>query len=94
MKRKLFYIALIIQNAMNKLYLLFICLFSITDLYSQDLITEANYLKEDSIIWMNYEKRQAQATPTCFLTDKQHIVKVKCTGLHIELFNKYINHSK
>lgn len=36
-------------------------------------------------------KYGTQATPTCFLTDKQHIVKVKCTGLHMELFNKYIN---
>lgn len=45
---------------MNKLYLLFICLFSITNLYSQELITEENYLKEDSIIWMNYEKRQEE----------------------------------
>ena len=39
-------------------------------------------------------KYGTQATPTCFLTDKQHIVKVKCTGLHVELFNKYINRSK
>lgn len=45
---------------MNKLYLLSICLLSITNLYSQDLITEENYLKEDSIIWMNYEKRQEE----------------------------------
>ncbi len=45
---------------MNKLYLLYICLFSITNLYSQELITEENYLKEDSIIWMNYEKRQEE----------------------------------
>lgn len=35
-----------------------------------------------------------QASPTCFLTDKQHIVKEKCTGLHMELFNKYINRTK
>lgn len=45
---------------MNKLYLLLLCLFNITNLYSQDLITEENYLKEDSIIWMNYEKRQEE----------------------------------
>ena len=36
-------------------------------------------------------KYGTQATPTCFLTDKQHIVKVKCTGLHTEKFYKYIN---
>lgn len=36
-------------------------------------------------------KYGTQATPTCFLTDKQHIVKVKCTGLHTEKLYKYIN---
>lgn len=36
-------------------------------------------------------KYGTQTTPTCFLTDKQHIVKVKCTGLHTEKFYKYIN---
>lgn len=36
-------------------------------------------------------KYGTQATPTCFLTDKQHIVKVKCVGLQTEKFNKYIN---
>ena len=39
-------------------------------------------------------KYGAQATPTCFLTDKQHTVKVKCTGLRTDLFNKYINHNE
>lgn len=39
-------------------------------------------------------KYGTQTTPTCFLTDRQHIVKVKCTGLPIELFNKYINRTK
>lgn len=39
-------------------------------------------------------KYGSQATPTCFLTDKQHIVKVKCTGLHMELFDPYINRTK
>lgn len=39
-------------------------------------------------------KYGTQSTPTCFLTDKQHIVKVKCTGLHIERFNSYINRIK
>ena len=39
-------------------------------------------------------KYGTQATPTCFLTDKQHIVKVKCTGLHMEKFNEYINRNK
>lgn len=45
---------------MNKLYLLSLCLFSITNLYSQSLITEENYQKEDSIIWINYEKGQKE----------------------------------
>lgn len=39
-------------------------------------------------------KYGTQATPTCFLTDSQHVVKVKCTGLHMELFNKYISYKK
>lgn len=39
-------------------------------------------------------KYGTQSTPTCFLTDKQHLVKVKCTGLHMKLFNKYINRTK
>lgn len=36
-------------------------------------------------------KYGTQTTPTCFLTDRQHIVKVKCTGIHMELFNKHIS---
>lgn len=39
-------------------------------------------------------KYGAQAIPTCFLTDRQHLVKVKCTGLHMELFNTHINRTK
>ena len=31
---------------------------SITKLHSQEIITEANYLKEDSILWSNFENQQ------------------------------------
>lgn len=34
------------------------CLFCATKLYSQDAITESNYLKEDSILWINYGIQQ------------------------------------
>lgn len=36
----------------------------------------------------------SRATPTCFLTDKQHVVKVKCTGFHTGLFNTYIGQNE
>ena len=35
-----------------------------------------------------------QATPTCFYADAAHVVKVKCTGLRVDLFNRYIKRNK
>ena len=46
------------NTIINKLYLVSICLLSITKLHSQEIITEANYLKEDSILWSNFENQQ------------------------------------
>ena len=45
------------NTIINKLYLVSICLLSITKLHSQEIITEANYLKEDSILWSNFENQ-------------------------------------
>lgn len=42
---------------MNRLTLILLCLSYATTLFSQEAITEANYLKEDSILWMNYQKQ-------------------------------------
>lgn len=55
--------------------------------YSSEYIFISDFKQDASPIKIKYG---AQATPTCFLTDKQHIVKVKCTGLHVNLFNPYI----
>lgn len=46
------------NTIINKLYLVSICLLSITKLHSQEITTEANYLKEDSILWSNFENQQ------------------------------------
>lgn len=59
--------------------------------YASDYIFISDFKQDASPMKIKYG---TQAMPTCFLTDKQHIVKVKCTGLHIELFNKYINYIK
>lgn len=59
--------------------------------YPYDYILISDFKQDASPMKIKYG---TQATPTCFLTDKQHVVKVKCTGLHVELFNKYINRSK
>lgn len=42
---------------MNRLTLILLCLSYITTLFSQETITESNYLKEDSILWMNCQKQ-------------------------------------
>lgn len=36
----------------------------------------------------------AQATPTCFLTDKQHIIRVACIGLQTDKFKPFIQTRK
>lgn len=59
--------------------------------YPSEYIFISDFKQDASPMKIKYG---TQATPTCFLTDKQHIVKVKCTGLHMELFNKYINRTK
>lgn len=46
---------------MNKINLVFVCLFSISKLYSQKVITESNYLKEDSILWANFTTQQEKS---------------------------------
>ncbi|MCC8172595.1 MAG: hypothetical protein LIP00_12625 [Parabacteroides sp.] len=55
--------------------------------YPSDYIFVSDFKQDASPMKIKYG---VQATPTCFLTDKQHIVKVKCTGLHMELFNPYL----
>ena len=55
--------------------------------YPSEYIFISDFKQDASPMKIKYG---AQATPTCFLTDKQHIVKVKCTGLHMEMFNQYI----
>lgn len=59
----------------------------VKDEYPSDYIFVSDFKQDASPMKIKYG---TQATPTCFLTDKQHIVKVKCTGLHMELFNPYI----
>ena len=59
--------------------------------YPFDYIFISDFKQDASPMKLKYG---TQATPTSFLTDKQHIVKVKCTDLHVKLFNKYINRSK
>lgn len=59
--------------------------------YPSEYIFISDFKQDASPMKIKYG---TQATPTCFLTDKQHFVKVKCTGLHMELFNKYINRTK
>lgn len=59
--------------------------------YPSEYIFISDFKQDASPMKIKYG---AQATPTCFLTDKQHIVKVKCTGLHMEMFNQYINRTK
>ena len=55
--------------------------------YPSEYIFISDFKQDASPMKIKYG---AQATPTCFLTDKRHIVKVKCTGLHMEMFNQYI----
>lgn len=55
--------------------------------YPSDYIFVSDFKQDASPMKIKYG---TQATPTCFLTDKQHTVKVKCTGLHMDLFNPYI----
>lgn len=59
--------------------------------YPSEYIFISDFKQDASPMKIKYG---TQATPTCFLTDKQHIVKVKCTGLHMERFDKYINRTK
>lgn len=59
--------------------------------YPSEYIFISDFKQDSSPMKIKYG---TQATPTCFLTDKQHIVKVKCTGLHMERFNQYINRTK
>lgn len=59
--------------------------------YPSEYIFISDFKQDASPMKIKYG---TQATPTCFLTDKQHIVKVKCTGLHMELFNRYIIRTK
>lgn len=82
---------------MNRISLLLACLFSITNLYSQEKITEADYLKEDSILWANYENQQ-EALSQCWETmpDKRDSIKnvfneinEKASQANIELAIKY-----
>ncbi|RHJ91355.1 hypothetical protein [Parabacteroides bouchesdurhonensis] len=55
--------------------------------YPSDYIFISDFKQDASPMKIKYG---TQATPTCFLTDKQHHIKVKCTGIHPELFNSYI----
>ena len=52
-----------------------------------DFIFVSDFKLDDSPMKIKYG---AQATPTCFLTDEHHVVKVKCGGLRMDLFDKYI----
>ncbi len=47
----------------------------------------SDFKYENSPIKIKYG---TQATPTCFLTDKRHVVIVKCTGVHPELFDPHL----
>jgi hypothetical protein len=55
--------------------------------YPSDYPFISDFKQEASPIRIKYG---TQATPTCFLTDKQHIVRVKCTGFRTDLFNPFI----
>lgn len=45
---------------MNKLCFVCICLYACINLYAQERITETNYLKADSILWTNFEKKNEE----------------------------------
>lgn len=55
--------------------------------YPIDVVFVSDFKLDDSPMKIKYG---TQATPTCFLTDEHHVVKVKCTGLRMDLFDKYI----
>lgn len=59
----------------------------IEKLYSSDYIFISDFKTEASPMKIKYG---TQATPTCFLTDKQHILKMKSKGIYTELFDKHI----
>ena len=56
-----------------------------------DFIFVSDFKLDDSPMKIKYG---AQATPTCFLTDEHHVVKVKCGGLRMDLFDKYIKRNE
>ena len=56
-----------------------------------DFIFVSDFKLDDSPMKIKYG---AQATPTCFLTDEHHVVKVKCGGLRMDLFDKYVKRNE
>jgi len=56
--------------------------------YPSDYIFISDFKQEASPIKIKYG---SQSTPTCFLTDKSHIVLTKFTGVKTELINKHLS---
>ena len=59
--------------------------------FPSDYIFVSDFKQDASPMKIRYG---VQATPTCFYADAAHVVKVKCVGLHMELFNQYIKRNK
>lgn len=76
---------------MAKLCLIVFCLFCVLNLYSQEAITEANYLKQDSILWADFTLRQ-QELEECWnsVPDKRDSIKNIFDGIFNEASQKNI----
>ena len=56
--------------------------------YPSDYIFISDFKQDASQMKIKYG---CQATPTCFLTDKNHLIVVKSEGLNMDAFNKHIH---
>ena len=56
--------------------------------YPSDYIFISDFKQDASPMKIKYG---CQATPTCFLTDKNHLIVVKSEGLNMDAFNKHIH---
>lgn len=59
--------------------------------YPSDYIFISDFKQDASPMKIKYG---CQATPTCFLTDKNHQIVVKCEGLDIDEFNEHLDVQK
>lgn len=59
--------------------------------YPSEYVFVSDFKQDASPMSIRYG---AQATPTCFLTDKEHRIEVKCVGLNTALFDKHISRKR